>query len=149
MRNPIYSLLIGQMDNDLVNNDHQALSQSHGINSILYLLFILLEFCKKKKYYVFKSFVLFHASLSYPANTLKYLNREDTKHTFLYFTDFEVIPAEVNAIKQILNKQDSTRPIYTFIALRTIILQSVHGVNNSLSFIIKHADICSYHRKNT
>lgn len=49
MRNPIYSLLIGQMDNDLVNNYHQALSQSHGINSILYLLFILLEFCKKKK----------------------------------------------------------------------------------------------------
>lgn len=98
---------------------------------------------------MFKSFVLFHASLSYPANTLKYLNREDTKHTFLYFTDFEVIPAEVNAIKQILNKQDSTRPIYTFIALRTIILQSVHGVNKSLSFIIKHADICSYHRKNT
>lgn len=77
------------------------------------------------------------------------LNREDTKHTFVYFTDFEVIPAEVNAIKQILNKQDSTRPIYTFIALRTIILQSVHGVNKSLSFIIKHADICSYHRKNT
>lgn len=98
---------------------------------------------------MFKSFVLFHASLTYPANTLKYLNREDTKHTFLYFTDFEVIPAEVNAIKQILNKQDSTRPIYTFIALRTIILQSVHGVNKSLSFIIKHADICSYHRKNT
>lgn len=49
MRNPIYSLLIGQMDNDLVNNYHQALSQSHGINSILYLLFILLEFCKTKK----------------------------------------------------------------------------------------------------
>lgn len=102
-----------------------------------------------KMYYVFKSFVLFHASRSYPANTLKYLNREDTKHTFVYFTDFEVIPAELNAIKQILNKQNSTRPIYTFIALRTIILQSVHGVNKSLSFIIKHADICSYHRKNT
>lgn len=46
MRNPLYSLLIGQMDNDLVINDHQALSQSHGINSILYLLFILLEFCR-------------------------------------------------------------------------------------------------------
>lgn len=46
MRNPLYSLLIGQMDNDLVNNDHQALSQSHGINSILYLLFILSEFCR-------------------------------------------------------------------------------------------------------
>lgn len=46
MRNPLYSLLIGQMDNDLVNNDHQALSQSHGINSILYLLLIILEFCR-------------------------------------------------------------------------------------------------------
>lgn len=59
MRNPIYSLLIGQMDNDLVNNDHQALSQSHGINSILYLLFILLEFCKKKSTMCLKALFYF------------------------------------------------------------------------------------------